>query len=587
MSDLSFPRIPKLCGADIELGNFVLGLPGVDTGSMASRALLAEIDGLPRPRVSYTPYTGSWSSYSCGRSKSGEAGSRDAPVAGVWNPQDWGRKYLPTNGGCIYIDLDHLELCLPETLSAWDHASAWHAMLRIARRAMDSANGRLPEGRSIQVLVNNSDGHGHSYGSHLDFLVTRRLWDNIIRRKPHYLGWLASFQTSSIVYTGQGKVGSENGAPEVPYQISQRADYFETLVGTQTTFDRPIVNSREEHLCGNLRWSGDGAAPSRLHVIFFDNTLAHLSCLLKVGVMQLALAMMEGGRVNPALVLDDPLAALGAYSHDPRLRTRARLAAGGAATAVELQFLFLREAKRFAAEGGFDGFVPRAAEILDLWEDTLQRLRAADWMGLAPKLDWVMKLLILQRTLRQRPSLSWDSPEIRHLDQAYASLAPGGLYWAYERNGFAQRLVEEERIQHFCSEPPSDSRAWTRAMLLRAAQPDWVESVDWDSIAFRVRDGGYWPSRRTIDMPNPLGMTAAEMAPLFAEQGRFPDLLDAIEEAAGLAGGGPSVPACPTSMEALRQRGGTDAFVCQTGGSPGYFTASQGAERTESGFGKE
>ncbi len=252
--------------------------------------------------------------------------------------------------------------------------------------------------------------------------------------------------------------------------------------------------------------------------------------------MQLALAMMEGERVNPALVLDDPLEALGAYSHDPTLRGRARMATGGEATAVELQFLFLEEAKRFAAEGGFEGFVPRAAEILDLWEDTLRRLRAADWMGLAPKLDWVMKLMILQRTLSQRPSLTWDSPEIRHLDQVYASLDPAGLYWAYERSGFAERLIDEDRIQHFCSEPPSDSRAWTRAMLLRTAPPDWVDSVDWDSISFRLRDGGYWPSRRSIDMGNPLGMTAAEVAPLFAAGGSFSDLLDAIEAAANGSG---------------------------------------------------
>jgi proteasome accessory factor A len=534
MSELSTPRLPKLCGGDIELGNFVLGLPGLDTGAAASRALLAEIDGLPRQRsVSYAPYTGSWSSYNCERSKSKDRDDFDSYSSAGWNSQDWGRKYLPTNGGCIYIDLDHLELCLPETLSAWDHAAAWHAMLRIARRAMDSANARLPAGRSIQVLVNNSDGHGHSYGSHLNFLVTRQTWDNIIRRKPHYLGWLASFQASSIVYTGQGKVGSENGAPDVPFQISQRADYFETLLGTQTTFNRPIVNSREEHLCGGWRPSASPASPARLHVIFFDNTLAHLSCLLKVGVMQLALAMMEGERVNPALVLDDPLAALGAYSRDPALRSRARLAAGGALTAVELQFRLLEEARRFAAEGGFEGFVPRAPEILDLWEDTLQRLRAADWMGLAPKLDWVMKLMILQRTMRQRPSLTWDSPEIRHLDQVYASLDPDGLYWAYERAGFAERLLDEDRIQHFCSEPPSDSRAWTRAMLLRTAHPEWVESVDWDSISFRVRDGGYWPSRRNIGLENPLGMTAAEVAPLFAAEGRFSDLLDAIEAASG------------------------------------------------------
>jgi len=254
--------------------------------------------------------------------------------------------------------------------------------------------------------------------------------------------------------------------------------------------------------------------------------------VLKVGVMQLALAMMEGERVNPSLVLDDPLAALGAYSHDPTLQARARLAAGGEATAVELQFLFLEEAKRFAAEGGFEGYVPRAAEILELWEDTLERLRAADWMGLAPKLDWVMKLMILQRTMRQRPSLTWDSPEIRHLDQIYASLDPGGLYWAYERSGFAERLVDEERIRHFCTEPPSDTRAWTRAMLLRTAQTDWVDSVDWDSISFRVRDGAYWPTRRTVDMDNPLGMTAAGIAPLFENRGRFSDLLDAIEAAA-------------------------------------------------------
>ena len=174
--------------------------------------------------------------------------------------------------------------------------------------------------------------------------------------------------------------------------------------------------------------------------------------------------------------------------------------------------------------------MPRGAEILDLWEDTLRRLQAADWMGLAPKLDWVMKLMILQRTMRQRPSLTWDSPEIRHLDQVYASLDPDGLYWAYERSGFAERLLDEDRIRHFCSEPPSDTRAWTRAMLLRAAPPEWVDSVDWDSISFRVRDGSsYWPARRSIDMANPLGMTEAEMAPLFAAGSRFQDLLEALE----------------------------------------------------------
>lgn len=523
MSGGSEIRLPKMCGADIELGNFVLGSASSDTSAIAARALLSEIDGVPgSPQVSHT-YT----------SRSGSA-ERDESS---WNPQDWGRKFLPTNGGCVYIDLDHLELCVPETCSAWDHAAAWHAMLRITRSGMESANERLSEGRSIQVLVNNSDGHGHSYGSHLNFLVARRTWDNIVRRKPHYLGWLASFQVSSIVFTGQGKVGSENGMPDASFQISQRADYFETLVGQQTTFERPIINSRDEPLCGNLRWRGDADAPARLHVIFFDNTLAHASCLLKVGVMQLALAMMEGGQVDPSLVLDDPLAAVGLYSRDPTLQARARMAAGEAATAVDLQFRFLAEARHFAAGGGFDGIVPRAREILDLWEDTLKRLRANDWPGLSRRLDWVMKRRMLERAMEKRRSLAWDSAEIRHLDQVYASLDPNGLYWACESSGFAERFIDENRIRHFCAEPPGDTRAWARAMLLRSAPAGWVDRVDWDSISFRVRDGSYWPARRTIEMGDPLGMTAKDLAPVFAGHDDFSDLLDALEIPGGVSSG--------------------------------------------------
>jgi hypothetical protein len=65
-------------------------------------------------------------------------------------------------------------------------------------------------------------------------------------------------------------------------------------------------------------------------------------------------------------------------------------------------------------------------------------------------------------------------------------------------------MVPEERFQHLCSEPPSDTRAWTRAMLLRTGRPEWVNSMEWDSISFRVRDVGYWPCRRTVDIGNQL-----------------------------------------------------------------------------------
>ena len=531
-------RLPKLCGADIELGNFILGLRSESgTGYQASRLLLREIEGLPRVER----FRGEQCECpACRRvresTKAGEGNGDNAkgngdPRVGV-NPQDWGRKYLASNGGCAYIDLDHLELCLPEVLSAYDHVATWHAMLRIARAALDSANEKLARGKKIQVLVNNSDGKGNSYGSHLNFLITRRAWDNIFRRKIHYMLYLAAFQASSIVYTGQGKVGSENASPRVSFQISARADFFERLVGAQTTHNRPIVNSRDEALCGG-RGSRNAdkatAEMARLHVIFFDNTLCHVASLLKVGVMQIVLAMIEAEQVNVELLLDDPVDGLIRWSHDPTLQATAALTGGEELTAVELQLRFLDEARRFFASGGCDGVVPRAGEILALWEDTLAKLQAGDFASLAPRLDWVLKFSVLQQVLDQNPNLTWNSPEVKHLDHLYSSLDPSeGLYWAYENGGLVERMVTDEQIERFTLSPPEDTRAWTRAMLLRSAGPDGVDDVDWDSMRFKTGDERYRSRYRRLEMASPLAFTKDATERAFEDASTLEELLDLL-----------------------------------------------------------
>lgn len=527
--DSTASALPKLCGADIELGNFIVGLEqSAGTGYQASRALLAKIHGLPRRQ---NGYYGNWSSYSStarGAWLDSRAGICDSTSQPAHNPQDVSRRFLCSNGGCAYIDLDHVELCLPEVCSAFDHVAAWHAMLRIMRTALHDANEGQPANHRIQVLVNNSDGQGHSYGSHLNFLIRRRTFDNLFYRKAHYLQFLASFQASSILLTGQGKVGSENGRPSPPYQISQRADFCATLQGPQTTYDRPIVNSRDEALCG-WRRIDDPSAPARLHVIFFDSALAHGSALFRVGPMQLILALIELGLVNSRLILDDPLGALLCYSHDPTLQSRAELISGERLSALELQSAYLEEVKRYFAQGVFDGIVPRAEEIITLWEDTLGKLSKGDWMAVAPRLDWVMKLMAIERVMEQRPELAWGSPEIKVIDHLYSSLDNDGLYWAYEASGFAEQLVAPECIAHFTADPPADTRAWTRAMLLRRANPDSVVSVDWDAITFKLRGRYNWPSYRTVNMADPLACTQAEAQRIFDEFVDFEDLLDALE----------------------------------------------------------
>jgi len=529
-------RLPKLCGADCELGNFIAGVERPDgTGAEASRAVLREITGLPQPdpcveayatrtALSWSNGNGAWMLQPFGGVDARGDGSGDR----VYTPQDWGRKYLPTSGGCVYIDLNHVEACVPEVISAYDHVAAWHATLRIVRRAQLAANAKLPVGQRIQVLVNNSDGRSNSYGSHVNFLVTRRAWENIFNRKLHYQLFLAAFQASSIIVTGQGKVGAENGAPPVAYQLAQRADFFETLCAMQTTYHRPLVNSRDEPLCGSDQ-NGPSAACARLHCIFFDNTLCHGSTLLKIGLMQIVLAMIEAEEVDAGLLLDDAVDAVWRWSHDPTLQARAAMVSGPAVTALALQFRFLDRAKAFVAAGGCDGIVPRAADIVQLWEDTLRKLEAGNLAALTGRLDWVLKLHILQRALRQRPHLTWRSPEIKVLDHLYGSLDQGdGLYWACEAADGVERIASEEAIATFEDTPPSDTRAWTRTMVLRHAAVDDIESVDWDRIVFRCGWQGYQRTYRQLDLGNPLAFTRAETEGIFR---RAPDLaavLDAL-----------------------------------------------------------
>lgn len=466
-------RLPKALGADIELGNFLLG-EGCEygSGSRASRLLLRCIPGI----------------------------SGRAFFTLKQDPCDIGRKWL-RNGACCYIDLEHLEICLPEVRNAWDFTAAFHALLRIVQTARCRAEAILSPEVSLQVLACNSDGCGSSWGSHLNFLVTRRCFDNIFHRRLDYLLWLASYQASSVLITGQGKVGAENGAEPAAFQLSQRADFFEEVVGHQTTYRRPIINSRNEPLCG------DSARHARFHHIACDVNLCHIANILKVGILQILLAMVECETplIDPGLILHEPVRAFQAYSHDPGLTAQQSTLGAQDCSALDLQRRFFDAASEFAAQGECEETVPRAGEILALWGDTLDRLAARDWDTLSRRLDWALKRSLLEGTLAQNPGMDWDSPAVKQLDLLYGSLDPQeGLYWAMERAGCAERRVSDQEIQRFVRDPPADTRAAARAGILRAVEPGAIIEVDWDRVRVRSLEPGSFGCSTTIRLDDPL-----------------------------------------------------------------------------------
>ena len=86
---------------------------------------------------------------------------------------------------------------------------------------------------------------------------------------------------------------------------------------------------------------------------------------------------------------------------------------------------------------------------------------------------------------------------------------------------------DDERVDYFTTQPPENTRAWTRAMLLRRAGEEHIDDVDWDRIRFR--SGSSWDTRyRRLEMPAPLGQTRQETASVFDQARSLDELIDLL-----------------------------------------------------------
>src|SRR6201991_3229467 len=110
-----------------------------------------------------------------------------------------------TNGARYYVDHAHPEYSTPECSDPMQVVLFDKAGERILARSMDAARRLLASGQEIVVYKNNSDGKGNSYGCHENFLVDRAVpFATLVR---NLIPWFVTRQ----VFTGSGKIGSENG----------------------------------------------------------------------------------------------------------------------------------------------------------------------------------------------------------------------------------------------------------------------------------------------------------------------------------------------------------------------------------------
>ena len=278
------------------------------------------------------------------------------------------------------------------------------------------------------------------------------------------------------VFCGAGKVGCEMpGAAHdsVPFQLSQRADFFEEEIGLETTLKRPIVNTRDEP-------HADAQKYRRLHVIVGDANLAEVATFLKVGTTQIVLSMIEDGALGDDWLLGNPVSAIRQVSHDPTLTATVLLADGRRATALEIQFGLLEAAVKYEQHHGLGSVGEEVgSDVLDRWERVRPGLEA-DPDSVAPWVDWVAKRHLV-RGYAERHGLQPGDARLKAIDLQYHDLPDRSL---------ARRPGSNASSTRATSRPRSRSRRRRRGRTSAAAASPSTPDRWWR------RTGTRWCSTR-------------------------------------------------------------------------------------------
>ncbi|MDE0973750.1 MAG: depupylase/deamidase Dop [Candidatus Nanopelagicales bacterium] len=394
----------------------------------------------------------------------------DVDPSALTDEQELGlENIILTNGARLYVDHAHPEYSSPEVTNPRDAArwdKAGEVIMHLAARSAPKFDGT-----QIKLYKNNVDNKGASYGCHENYLMARQTpFANIV-------GLLTPFFVTRQIFTGAGRMGKgqEGGVKE--FQISQRADYFETEVGLETTLKRPIINTRDEP-------HADPEKYRRLHVIVGDANMSETATMLKMGTTSLILALIESGfNEFGKFELSDPVGSMSKVSYDLTMQQVLPMASGKSMRAIDIQYLYLETIRAHL----FAGAEPDAQtqEILQLWQATLDALNdhTGEYSQAAQYVDWVCKYHLMQN-YRDRDSLDWDSSRLELIDLQYSDIDPDrGIAHKLMRRGSLQTLFTPEQINTAVEHPPIDTRAYFRGECVRR-YPQNVAAASWDSVVF-------------------------------------------------------------------------------------------------------
>ena len=405
-----------------------------------------------------------------------------------------------TNGARLYVDHAHPEYSSPECRTPAEATLYDQAGEEVMRRALTVANETLPAELMISLYKNNSDGKGNSYGTHENYLLSRDVdFSDVVRAMvPHFV--------SRQVVVGAGKVGAETDAglaADPAFQLSARSEFFEEVVGLETTLKRPIINTRDEP-------HSDAERFRRLHVICGDANMSPVATMVKLGSTALLLAALEDdGVAGFPLAPARPVRAIRDFSFDPSLTTAVADEDGRSRTAWDYQDALWHLAHRYVERHGPTAVATNdeVESILRHWREMLDGVRD-DPADVADRVDWVAKRRIVEG-FQSRYDLRPGDAKLRAIDLQYHDVRRDKSLAL--RVGLREMSSDEE-IRLAVQNAPTTTRAYFRGECVTRF-PDDIVSANWDSIVFDV---GHGPLQR-IPMMDPTRGTRELVGQLFDE----------------------------------------------------------------------
>ena len=417
-----------------------------------------------------------------------------------------------TNGARLYVDHAHPEYSSPECRTPLEATLYDVAGEEVLRRSMLVANEILDSADRITVYKNNSDGKGNSYGTHENYLVDRSIeFAEIVRAMvPHFV--------SRQILIGAGKVGAETDdarSASPSFQISQRAEFFEEVVGLETTLKRPIVNTRDEP-------HADAERFRRLHVIIGDANMSQTATFIKLGSTALILAALEdeGLTIFPSPPRH-PVHAVRAFALDTSLKTTVACEDGAVRCAWDFQDMFWELCRSYVERRGGEAVAPpdQLEMLLTQWRELLDGLHTNREL-VADRIDWVAKLRLIEG-YRDRHQLASDDPKLQAIDLQYHDLRPER---SLSQRAGLRVLFESIAVREAVHKAPTTTRAFFRGECV-ARYPDQVIAANWDSLVF---DLGTGPLQR-VPMADPLKGTEAMTSHLLETSATANALLEALD----------------------------------------------------------